>query len=120
MHTEEIGGAQSGDSARPEVNQADLDRIVATVRQDLTRRDCPAEYIHVACESVERAAGGVARTAEARERKRIIRWLRSVADVYAARFRSGRGEESAYWSDQLKAFSQAADGISRRRHKTPH
>lgn len=109
-------------SAEPlqEVNQDELNRIVAAVRHDLSRRHCPPEYIRIACDSVERAAGGVARVAEARERKRIIRWLRTVADVYAARFRSGKGEESVYWSDQLKAFSQAADGISRRRHTRPH
>ena len=70
--------------------------------------------------SVEQAAGKAVRGAEARERKRIIRWLRTVADVYAARFRAAKGEETVYWADQLEAFSHAADAISRRRHARPH
>lgn len=119
MSNVDVVGADTA-GVPPEVNQDELNRIVAAVRHDLSRRHCPPEFVRIACESVERAAGGVARVAEARERKRIIRWLRTVADVYAARFRSGKGEESVYWSDQLKAFSQAADGISRRRHTRPH
>lgn len=106
--------------ARADATKPDLHRIVAAVRHDLAKRDFPEELVSVACSSVEQAAAGVVSGAEARERKRIIRWLRTVADVYAARFRAAKGEETVYWADQLEAFSHAADAISRRRHASPH
>ncbi|WP_156679659.1 hypothetical protein [Sphingomonas profundi] len=108
--------ADSGDEGQSSHAQ----RVATSVRAALERGDCPAGLVATACAAAEQAATRAVRAAESRERLRIIRWLRTVATVYADRFRAGRGEESVYWFDQLEAFSHAADAIARRRHARPH
>ena len=97
-----------------------VERIAAHIRDDLARLDCPEPFVAAACAAAEQAAARALQAAEARERTRIIRWLRAVSQVYAERFRAGEGEDSIYWADQLEAFTHAADAIARRRHAKPH
>ncbi len=99
---------------------AEVRSVAASVREELARLDCPEAVIAAACAAAEQAAGLAVQSAESRERARIIRWLRTVANVYADRYRAGKGDESVYWFDQLEAFSHAADAIARRRHARPH
>jgi hypothetical protein len=105
----------------PETPASNMIRAVATsVRNELARRACPPEYTHIATAAAEEAAARAIRLAETRERRRIVRWLKSVAEVYGERSRAGNPDDMAYWFDHLEAFSHAAAAIARRRHMRPH
>ncbi len=104
-----------------ETDKTSIPRIAAIVRDELMQAECPEKFVDIAFAAADQATKEAVHAAEARERARIIRWLRTVADVYAARVKSAdQGPETVYWFDHLEAFSQAADAISRRRHARPH
>lgn len=107
-------------TSEPKRDTADAHHVASDVRASLAGSDCPPQFVQIACDAAERAAALAVRAAESRERRRIVRWLKSVADVYAGRSRAGSGEDTVYWSDQLEALSQAAAAIARRRHANPH
>lgn len=94
--------------------------VAASVGEELARTDCAPEYIRIATLAAERAAARAVQIAETRKRRRIVRWLKSVAEVYGERSRAGNADDMAYWFDHLEAFSHAAAAIARRRHRRPH